>query len=54
MMADKCEMHKPDQWWFWTKEWQEGERRVDEEIRNGDYEEFDNEDDLIMFLERIA
>lgn len=22
----------PDQWWFWTPEWQEGEREVDAEL----------------------
>lgn len=31
-----------DQWWFWTKEWQNKEREADEDIRlkrvNGPYE----------------
>ena len=25
----------PEQWWFWTPEWQTGEREVDEEIAAG-------------------
>jgi AbrB family looped-hinge helix DNA binding protein len=25
----------PSQWWFWTEEWQAGEREVDENIRAG-------------------
>lgn len=24
-----------DQAWFWTKEWQEGEKQADEDIKNG-------------------
>lgn len=26
----------PDQWWFWTEEWQKGEREVDEAIARGE------------------
>ncbi|MGH2957139.1 MAG: hypothetical protein ACRDL6_09110 [Solirubrobacterales bacterium] len=26
----------PDQAWFWTREWQEGEREVDESIARGE------------------
>lgn len=29
--------------WFWTEEWQEGERQADEDIANGDVEEYDTE-----------
>lgn len=44
----------PDQWWFWTPEWQAGERQADEDIRLGRYETFDNAEDLIKSLHRIA
>jgi hypothetical protein len=40
----------PEQAWFWTEEWQEGERKVDEYLRRGEYEEFDNIDDFIDSL----
>ena len=40
----------PSQLWFWSREWQEDERRVDEELRTGQYEEFDNLDDFINTL----
>jgi hypothetical protein len=40
-----------DQAWFWTKEWQEGERRVDEHLRRGEYEDFDSMDDFIAALD---
>lgn len=26
----------PDQWWFWTPEWQEKEREVDDSIARGE------------------
>jgi hypothetical protein len=26
----------PDQWWFWTPEWQEGEREIDEARARGE------------------
>lgn len=37
----------PDQAWFWTAEWQTAEREADENLRNGDYEDFDKIDDFI-------
>jgi hypothetical protein len=39
-----------DQRWFWSKEWQAGEREVDEQISNGETYEFDNVLDAIKFL----
>jgi hypothetical protein len=40
----------PDQHWFWTDEWQAGERQVDEDLQEGRYEDFD---DMESFLESI-
>lgn len=40
----------PEQEWFWTTEWQSGEREVDDELRTGNYEEFDDIDDFIDSL----
>ena len=40
----------PDQAWFWTPEWQAGERLADEDLRTGNYEDFDTMDDLIASL----
>lgn len=39
-----------DQAWFWTKEHQAKEREVDEQLKQGDYKEFSNVDDLINEL----
>ncbi|MBC7813858.1 MAG: hypothetical protein H7175_22070 [Burkholderiales bacterium] len=36
----------PEQLWFWTDEWQAGERQVDEDLKAGRYEVFDNLDDF--------
>lgn len=41
----------PDQEWFWTEEWQAGERQVDEEYRRGEYNEFDSVDAMFDYLE---
>lgn len=43
----------PDQWWFWTPEWQAGEKQADEDIRLGHYETFNNAKDLIKSLHQI-
>ncbi len=37
----------PDQAWFWTPEWQAGEREADEDIANGHVETYSSMDDLI-------
>lgn len=41
----------PDQAWFWTPEWQAGEREADEELRRGEYEEFDSIGGFIEWLD---
>jgi AbrB family looped-hinge helix DNA binding protein len=40
--------------WYWTPEWQAGEREVDEDIAAGRVETFDNADDFIADLDREA
>jgi hypothetical protein len=44
----------PDQWWFWTPEWQAKERQADEDIRLGNYKTFNNVNDLIKDLHRSS
>jgi len=39
-----------DQAYFWTREWQEGEREADEDIRMGQLKTFDSVDALITEL----
>ena len=39
-----------DQAYFWTREWQEGEREADEDIRMGRLKTFDSVDDIIAEL----
>lgn len=41
-----------DQAWFWTPEWQDGERRASEDIAAGRYETYDNMDDFFAALDR--
>lgn len=39
-----------DQAWFWTPEWQEGEREAAADIAAGRVERFDSDDDLLDAL----
>ncbi|MGH9861395.1 MAG: AbrB/MazE/SpoVT family DNA-binding domain-containing protein [Candidatus Acidiferrales bacterium] len=41
-----------DQLWFWTPEWQAGEREADEDIKAGRVEAFDSAEELIRSLRR--
>ena len=40
--------------YFWTPEWQAGEREADEDIAAGRVHEFDNVDDLIASLHQAT
>lgn len=43
--------HVPrDEEWFWSDEWQEGEGEVNNLVAKGEYEVFENADDLINDL----
>jgi len=37
--------------WFWTPEWQEGERRADEDIAAGRGIRFESDEDFLAFLD---
>jgi AbrB family looped-hinge helix DNA binding protein len=39
-----------DQAWFWTPEWQEGEREASEQIARGDYETYGSRDEFFDAL----
>ncbi len=39
-----------DQSWYWSDEWQLGEKRVDEYIQMGNIEEFDTIEDFLTTL----
>lgn len=43
----------PDQWWFWTPEWQAGEKQADLEIKAGLGKTYDNANDLIADLKKL-
>ena len=41
-----------EQSWFWTKEWQEGEKEAEEDKAAGKVKSFDNVEDLLEDLEK--
>ena len=43
-----------DQAWFWSKEWQAGEREVDKALKNGDFDTFTTVDELLADLDHHA
>jgi hypothetical protein len=43
-------LNDQEQSWFWTDEWQAGERKVDEYIQMGKIEEFNSMDDFLKTL----
>jgi hypothetical protein len=44
----------PDQAWFWTPQWQEGEREADADIAAGRVKTFRSTDEFIAHLESVA
>lgn len=36
--------------WFWSDEWQEGEKRVEQYIKNGNYEVFNSIEEFVSSL----
>lgn len=36
--------------YFWTERWQQGERAAENDLRSGQFEEFDNVDDALAWL----
>ncbi len=45
---------RPDSAYFWTREWQQGEREADEDIKAGRLISFDNADDAMEYLRNLA
>ena len=48
---DYVTLRIPEQAYFWTKEWQDGEKEADEDIKRGRIERFINIDALIDNLD---
>ncbi|MBF0565072.1 MAG: antitoxin family protein [Nitrospirae bacterium] len=40
----------PSQAYFWTEEWQKGEKEAEEDLKLGRYKDFDNVEDTIKWL----
>ncbi|MBI2166467.1 MAG: AbrB/MazE/SpoVT family DNA-binding domain-containing protein [Chloroflexi bacterium] len=43
-----------EQAWFWTRRWQEGERKAEEDIRSGHIHSFDRAKEATAFLHKRA
>ena len=37
ILIERASERDPDQWWFWTTEWQAKEREVDEDLATGPF-----------------
>jgi hypothetical protein len=44
-------LNEESQAWFWSPEWQRGERQADEEYAAGNYKTFDDAESFIAYLE---
>ncbi len=49
-VASKVGLIDPDQAWWWTEEWQKGEREAEKDIKEGKVKRFTNIEDLIKDL----
>jgi len=49
-VASKVGLIDPDQSWWWTEEWQKGEREAEREVKEGKVKKFSNVEDLIEDL----
>jgi hypothetical protein len=47
----KIDVAAANQDWFWTNDWQAGERKVDEYINAGVFETFDSMEEFLSTLE---
>ncbi|MEZ4709267.1 MAG: hypothetical protein R3A44_18810 [Caldilineaceae bacterium] len=42
-----------DQAYYWTPQWQQGEAMAEEELRNGDFQSFDDGEALIEYIQTL-
>ena len=49
---DEEEDEQDDQSWYWSKEWQDAEKKADEDVRAGRMKSYDSVDDLMADLDR--
>lgn len=40
--------------WFWTEEWQAGEREVDEQVARGEVRDFASSEEFLAYLRTIT
>ncbi|MBA4179943.1 MAG: AbrB family transcriptional regulator [Anaerolinea sp.] len=50
----QAEERDPDQWWYWTEEWQKGEREVEEDKAAGRVSGPFTDEEFTAELERLA
>lgn len=43
----------PEQWWFWTPDWQRGEREADAELAAGEGTRYDSTEEFLHHLEQV-
>ncbi len=49
--VNEAEERDPSQAWYWTKEWQEAERKADEDLEAGRYKTFATMEEFLADLD---
>ena len=49
-LIEVCDDDDDDQSWYWTEEWQAGERQADHDIATGDVTEYASPEDFLASL----
>ena len=53
ILLARAEERDPNQWWFWTPEWQAKEREADEDLAAGRFKRFLSGEEFQAELEQI-
>ena len=52
ILLARAEEPDPDQWWFWTPEWQAKEREADEDLAAGRFTRYSSDEEFRAALVR--
>ncbi len=50
VLVARAEERDPDQWWFWTPEWQAGEREAEADLAAGRFDRYESDEEFLEAL----